>query len=305
MKKIVVVGSTNVDQVAKVAHLPLPGETVGNATYLQTYGGKGANQALAATRLGGDVTFVTCLGEDSHGKELKAYFSKEGIHTDYIFFTPGEPTGTALILVSEESGENCIAVAPGANGQLDPQTARRAEEMIARADVVLMQAEVPYETIREVAFIAHRKGVTVMVNPAPACSIDKELMAAIDVLIVNETEAAVISGIEPNESNIGLVAQTLVQLGAGSVVITLGKAGAYGYANGKAVRVPAFEVQALDATAAGDTFCGALAVVYDGDLTTEALRFASAASALAVTRLGAQSSIPHLSEVQDFLQKQE
>lgn len=301
MKKIVVVGSSNVDLIAKVSHLPRPGETVGNASFLQSYGGKGANQALAAARLGGDVSFVTCLGADVHGRELKTHFSAEGIRTDYVFISPDRPTGTAMVFVSEQSAENCIAVAPGANGLLDSRMALRAGQLIAEADIVLMQAEIPYDTVREVAFAARRHGVAVMVNPAPACAIDPELMRSIDLLVVNESEAALITGAEVNESTARSVARTLVRMGARSVVVTLGKAGALGLSKGEVVFMPGFRVDAVDTTAAGDTFCGALAVACDRRITPEALRFACAASALSVTRLGAQSSMPHLEEVYDFL----
>lgn len=301
MKKIVVVGSSNVDLIAKVSHLPRPGETVGNASFLQSYGGKGANQAVAAARLGGNVAFVTCLGGDSHGRELLQHFSGEGIRTDHVFFSSDRPTGTAMIFVSEQSAENCIAVAPGANGLLDSRMALRAGPLIADADIVLMQAEIPYDTVREVAFAAHRHGVAVMVNPAPACEIDPELMRAIDVLVVNETEAALIAGAEVNESTARSVAKKLVRMGARSVVITLGKAGAFSLSGSEAVFMPGFRVEAVDTTAAGDTFCGALAVACDRRITPEALRFACAASALSVMRLGAQSSMPQLEEVYNFL----
>lgn len=302
MKKIVVVGSSNVDLVAKVAHLPRPGETVGNAEFLQSYGGKGANQAIAAARLGGEVAFVTCLGTDSYAKELRSHFAAEGLRTDCLFATPLRPTGTALIYVSEENAENCIAVAPGANGLLDPEMASRAEALIAASDVVVMQAEIPYGTVRETAFLARRHGVPVLFNPAPACPVDTELMKAVSLLVVNETEAEVISGMTVDESTVAEVAQELVAMGAGAVVVTLGRAGAYAFSGGEPLRMPGFRVEPVDTTAAGDTFCGALAVACDGRVTAEALRFACAAAALSVTRLGAQSSMPRLEEVQSFLQ---
>lgn len=301
MKKIVVVGSSNVDLVAKVAHLPRPGETVGNAEFLQSYGGKGANQAIAAARLGGEVAFVSCLGTDSYGQELRSHFAREGLRTDCLFRTPLRPTGTALIYVSEENAENCIAVAPGANGLLDPAMAFRAEALIAASDVVVMQAEIPYATVRETAFLARRHNVPVLFNPAPACPVDAELMKAVDILVVNETEAEVVSGRAVEESTVAEVARTLVGMGAGAVVVTLGRAGAYALSGGQVVRMPGFRVEPVDTTAAGDTFCGALAVACRGGITAEALRFACAAAALSVTRLGAQSSMPRLEEVRTFL----
>ena len=193
--KVVVIGSSNIDMVAQVSHLPAPGETVGDANFMQSLGGKGANQAVAAARLGGFVTFVTSLGNDMYADILKNHFKKEGITTDYIIDDVNHPTGTALIFVAH-SGENCIAVAPGANYSLLPGSITHFSEVIDEADIIVMQAEIPYETIKKIALSAKQKGKKVLFNPAPACLIDEELMKAIDILVVNELEAAFISGIE-------------------------------------------------------------------------------------------------------------
>lgn len=172
--KVVVIGSSNIDMVAQVNHLPAPGETVGDANFMQSLGGKGANQAVAAARLGGSVTFVTSLGNDMYADILKKHFKKEGITTDYIIDDVNHPTGTALIFVAN-SGENCIAVAPGANYSLLPASIKQFSRVIDEADIIVMQAEIPYETIKRIALIAVQKGKKVLFNPAPACLIDEEI----------------------------------------------------------------------------------------------------------------------------------
>lgn len=298
--EIIVVGSSNIDMVAQVNHLPIPGETVGDACFMQLLGGKGANQAVAAARLGGNVTFVTSLGNDIYADVLKKQFEKEGIITDYIIDDKSHPTGIALILVGD-SGENCIAVAPGANYSLLPESIAHFEEVIDEADMIVMQAEIPYETVRAVALLAGQKGKKVLLNPAPACSLDRELMKSIDLLVVNEVEAAVVSGISNTNDNIEEMACALMGMGARNVIITLGGRGVY-MKNGKeTIRLPGYNVDVVDTTAAGDTFCGALAVActHKG-IDREALQFANAAAAIAVTRMGAQPSIPTLEEVERF-----
>ncbi len=301
--KIVVVGSSNIDMVARVGHLPLPGETVGKASFLQAYGGKGANQAVAAARLGGEVTFVTALGNDMYAEMLKEYYIKEGIVTDRIVIDKQKPTGVALILVADNA-ENCIAVAPGANSSLLMASLKNIDVLLEEADVLLLQAEIPYETIKQVALIAHKKGVKVIFNPAPACIIDSELMRIVDLLVVNENEAEYISNSSLNDETIECVASKLFNAGAKEVIITLGSKGAYVKTSLESYFVPSFSVNAVDTTAAGDVFCGALAVAYvHGQLNQDVLRFASAASAIAVTRMGAQPSIPTLNEVEEFIKK--
>lgn len=299
--KIVVIGSSNVDMVAQVSHLPAPGETVGDASFMQSLGGKGANQAVAAARLGGSVTFVTSLGNDMYASILKEHFKKEGITTDYILDDANHPTGTALIFVAN-SGENCIAVAPGANYSLLPNSIGHFTKVIDEADIIVMQAEIPYETIKNIALLAKQKGKKVLFNPAPACLIDTELMEAIDILVVNEVEAAFVSGIEFTGNNLEAIARELTDKGAGSVVITLGSHGLFMHNSQMTIQLPGHKVNAIDTIAAGDTFCGALAVVCaQKEIDTEALTFANAAAAIAVTRSGAQPSIPTLDEVKHFI----
>lgn len=301
--KIAVIGSSNIDMVAQVDHLPAPGETVGDARFMQSFGGKGANQAVAAARLGGAVTFVSSLGNDIYADVLKEHFQKEGIDTGYIRVDANHPTGTALIFVAD-SGENCIAVAPGANHSLSPDTIGHFTQAIEEANIIVMQAEIPYETIKRVALLAHEKEKKVLFNPAPACRIDAELMKAIDILVVNELEAAFVSGIDYTGDNLEEMAKALLEAGTRNVVITLGSEGVYMRNGQRTFRLPGYKVTAIDTVAAGDTFCGALAVVCaQKEIDEEALVFANAAAAIAVTRAGAQPSIPTLAEVKLFLLK--
>lgn len=294
MSKILVVGSSNMDLTVRVDHLPVPGETITNAKFEQSLGGKGANQAVAAARLGGDVTFVTSLGVDSYASDLKHQFETVGISMDYVFETPEAPTGTAFIFVSRE-GENCIAVAPGANACLTPEKVDAFTKAIDEAEIVVMQAEIPYDTVRKVALYAASKGKSVLYNPAPACDVDDELMRAVSVLVLNEVEASVVSGIGYDGSNLEEIADSLMARGAKTIVITLGGDGVYMKNSGMSVRIPCHKVEVVDTVAAGDTFCGALAA--KGVVNRDALEFANAAAAIAVTRPGAQSSIPTLEEV--------
>lgn len=301
--KILVVGSSNIDMVAQVEYLPTPGQTVGNGVFMQAFGGKGANQAVAAARLGGDVTFVSSLGNDMYSKLLIEHFGHEKINTEYIQIDNEKPTGTALIMVSAEA-ENCIAVTPGANGLLLPKKIAQFTSALDNADMLVMQAEIPYETTKQLALLAKQKGVKVLLNPAPACAIDPEFLSNVDILVVNETEAELISLKRFNEFSIEDIAQTLLQQGAQQVLITLGSKGLYLKTKQKVIKLDAFKVKAIDTTAAGDTFCGALAVACAcKEIDEQALRFASAAAAISVTRLGAQPAIPTLTEVEYFLQK--
>lgn len=299
--KITVIGSSNVDLTARVDHLPLPGETVRDASFVRTLGGKGANQAVAAARLGGEVTFITSLGDDGSAAELRERFRREGIAADHCVCDRERPTGTALILVAE-SGENCIAVAPGANYALSPEAVGRFTDAVEEADIVVMQAEIPYRTVRTVALLAHAQGKKVLFNPAPACRIDTELMRAIDILVLNQIEASIVTGIRCDGRNLRAIADRLLDEGTRNVVITLGGQGVYLRNRASELRLPAYRVKAVDTVAAGDTFCGALAVrCACGPIDEAALRFANAAAAIAVTRPGAQPSIPTLDEVERFL----
>lgn len=300
--KVVVVGSSNIDLVAQVDHLPSPGETVGQAKFSQTFGGKGANQAVAAARLGAEVVFVTSLGNDVYGELLLKNFKDVGIDASFIKKDAANPTGTALILVAE-NGENCIAVAPGANGSLTPVMIKDFTETFNSADLLVMQAEIPYLTIREVAKIANSKGVKILFNPAPACRIDDDLMGIIDILVVNEVEVQMVSGIEYEKDKLEEIATSLIQKGVKTVIVTLGSDGVFMKTKDDAIFVPAFKVKAIDTVGAGDTFCGALAAMLDRGLNSNTLQFANAAAAISVTRTGAQTSIPSKNEVDVFLKE--
>ncbi|WP_148477001.1 ribokinase [Parabacteroides johnsonii] len=300
-RQILVVGSSNTDMVIKAAHLPRPGETILGGTFFMNPGGKGANQAVAIARLGGSVTFICKTGSDIFGHQSQQLFEEEGINTSYVFSDSGNPSGVALITVDEKA-ENCIVVASGANANLLPSDLEKAEEAIERADLVLMQLEVPMETVCFVADIAWQKGKKVILNPAPAHPLPADLLRHLYLITPNETEAEMITGVKiTDESSAGEAARALSGMGVQHVIITLGSKGALIYSNGKAEMVPALKVAAVDTTAAGDVFNGALTVALsEGRSLKEAARFACKASAISVTRVGAQSSAPYRNEVDIF-----
>jgi ribokinase len=297
--KIVVVGSANTDMVVRSEHLPLPGETVLGGKFIMTAGGKGANQAVAAARLGADVTFVARLGRDIFGDRSLAGYQAEGINIVYIVHDEEEASGVALIVV-DEAAENIITVAPGANGRLSADDVRAAEPAIKEADGVLLQLEIPLEAVRAAIELAQRHTVRVILNPAPARALPDDVLRGVDVLTPNENEAAKLIGGQVDSPLAALVAR-----GVGSVVMTCGAAGCEVLSNDKRQRVPGFHVEAVDTTGAGDCFNGALAVALARGLQlADAARYANAAAALAVTRFGAQTSMPTQEEVREFLQTQ-
>ncbi len=300
-QQILVVGSSNTDMVIKAAHLPRPGETILGGTFFMNPGGKGANQAVAIARLGGPVTFICKTGSDIFGHQSQQLFEEEGINTSYVFSVSENPSGVALITVDEKA-ENCIVVASGANANLLPSDLAKAEEAIEQADLVLMQLEVPMETVRFVANIAWQKGKKVILNPAPAHPLPADLLRHLYLITPNETEAEMITGVKiTDETSAGEAARVLAGMGVQHVIITLGSKGALIYSDGKAEMVPALKVEAVDTTAAGDVFNGALTVALsEGRSLKEAARFACKASAISVTRVGAQSSAPYRNEVDIF-----
>ncbi len=300
-QQILVVGSSNTDMVIKAAHLPRPGETILGGTFFMNPGGKGANQAVAIARLGGPVTFICKTGSDIFGHQSQQLFEEEGINTSYIFSDSEHPSGVALITVDEKA-ENCIVVASGANANLMPSDLAKAEEAIEQADLVLMQLEIPMETVCYVADLAWEKGKKVILNPAPAHPLSAELLRRLYLITPNETEAEMISGVKiTDDSSACEAARVLSGMGVQNVIITLGSKGALIYCDGKSEIVPAWKVEAVDTTAAGDVFNGALTVALsEGRDLKEAARFACKASAISVTRVGAQSSAPYRNEVDIF-----
>lgn len=297
-KRIFVVGSSNTDMVVKSAQLPRPGETILGGVFLMNAGGKGANQAVAAARLGGDVTFVAKVGKDTFGAQSLEGFMKEGIQTRYVLVDDTHPSGTALIMVNEE-GENCIVVAPGANASLLPADLLSVTEM-KEAAVILMQLEIPMETIEAVKRIAMGNHQRVIINPAPAQSLSDELLTGLFLITPNESEAELLTGIPVTEmASASRAADFFLNKGVENVVITMGKQGAYFKNGSTSFMVPAPVVRAVDTTAAGDTFSGALTVaITEGMDWEQAIRFAVKAASLSVTRMGAQASVPYRSEIQ-------
>lgn len=303
MSKIVVVGSSNTDLIAKVKSFPKAGETINGVSYFQAMGGKGANQALAAHRLGGDVKFITSLGNDSNGINTLAYYKKEGLDASSSFIAENTPSGVAMIWV-DQKGENSIVVIAGANEMLSSEYIREIEQEILEADLVVLQMEIPYDAVKTVCDIAYRNNIKILFNVAPAKKLDTDLIQKIDILVVNETEAEIISGELIEHIGEEAIVDRLLALGAKTVILTLGKRGSVIKNNNIYQQIPAFEVETVDSTAAGDTFCGALAAeLAGGSDWIEALQFATAASAICVTRMGAQPSIPTESEVRTFLKE--
>lgn len=293
--RIVVVGSSNTDMVVKAARIPAPGETVGGGTFVMAPGGKGANQAVAAARLGAEVTLVARLGVDTLGDEAVAGYSRDGILTDLIVRDPQRPTGVALILV-DDRGENSITVALGANESLSPDDVDRAADRIRGADAVVLQLEIPLPAVERAAGIAAAAGVPVILDPAPApdAGLPASLLRHVTCLKPNETEAERLTGISVTDTDSAArAANALRSLGPRTVIVTLGGRGSVLVDDAGARHVPAYRVVVVDTTAAGDAFTGALATaVGAGFAWDDAVRRAAAAGALAATRMGAQPSLP-------------
>jgi ribokinase len=299
--KIVVVGSTNTDMVIKAAHLPAPGETILGGTFFMNPGGKGANQAVSAARLGGAVTFISKTGNDVFGRQSVQLFEEEGIDTSCMLSDSKQPSGVALITV-DDNAENCIVVASGANATLSPQDLRKAEHLIGEAAIVLMQLEIPVETVAHVASLAAKQGVKVVLNPAPVCSLPPELLRHVTIITPNSTEAEMLTGVAVTDQAAAEKAARIIrEQGVETVIITLGARGALVLHEDTFHHVPPVKVKAVDTTAAGDVFNGALVVALsEGRDIPDAVAFACKASAIAVTRLGAQSSAPYRHEADTF-----
>ena len=300
--KIVVVGSSNTDMIIKVPHVPVPGETIIGGTFSTAAGGKGANQAVAAARASGDVTFIGRVGEDMFGQKAKDGFVKDNINVDHVLNDKDAPSGVALIFVGED-GENSIAVASGANANLSPSDVEAASDAISSADILIMQLETPLETVQKAAMIASENGVKVILNPAPACELSDDILSGVSILTPNESEAELLTGIKvESEKDAAAAADALMAKGIETVILTLGPKGAFAVTADSKELVGGFSVKAVDATAAGDVFNGTLAVAMaEGKPLKEAVRFANAAAALSVTKLGAQPSAPTRQEIEKIL----
>lgn len=299
---IVVVGSSNMDLVVKSARIPVPGETILGGDFLMVPGGKGANQAVAAAKLGARVHFVARLGNDLFGRKSLENFRLGGLDATYVSLTSDAPSGVALITV-DEAGNNAIVVAPGANARLSPDDVRRAEAEIRSAGAVVAQLEVPLATVQCAAEIACKAGVPFLLNPAPAQPLDESLLSKAAVLTPNESEAQILTGIEVvDEDSARKAARKLLDAGAKAVIVTMGARGFLLAEDGATEFVPAMKVKAVDATAAGDAFMGSLAVgLAQGQSLREAALFANRVAALSVTRLGAQTSMPTRQELDEFI----
>lgn len=299
-QKIFVIGSSNTDMVVKSKKLPAAGETILGGTFLMNAGGKGANQAVAAAKLGANVTFVSKVGDDIFGKQAIQGFQKEGINTDFVFTDFENPSGVALILV-DAKGENSIAVASGANGNLQISEVAKAIEQISTNDTVLLQLEIPIPTVEFAIKKSFERGAKVILNPAPAQMLDETVFQYLDIITPNETEAELLTGVKVTDLETAeQAALKFHKKGVKNVIITLGSKGAYLHNSTTSRLIAAPAVQAVDTTAAGDVFNGALAVALsEGNDLEQAIEFACKAAAISVTRMGAQASAPLRSEV-DF-----
>ncbi len=305
MTRIVVVGSANVDLVAQAPHIPQPGETVLGWGFVMAMGGKGANQAVGAARLGGNVTFLARIGNDSFGDQCLAAYQHEGINTHFIQRDQHEPTGVALIEIDQE-GENSIMVASGANMKLTPADVEMAASIFQNADILLVQLEVPVETVVASVRLARKNHVRVILNPAPARQLPAELLQMVDVITPNRIEAMQLSGMpvaDAEQLSHERLAKSVLGLGPSSAVITMGAQGALAAGSWGWVEVPSFPVKPVDTTAAGDAFNAGLAFSLGrGDTLELAARYACACGALAATKLGAQPSLPDAASVERLLQ---
>lgn len=302
---LVVLGSINADHILNLETFPTPGETVTGNQYQVAFGGKGANQAVAAGRSGANIAFIACTGDDDTGERVRKQLASDNIDIAPVSVVAGESTGVALIFVNAE-GENVIGIHAGANAALTTERVEAQRGIIAGAEALLMQLESPVESVLAAAKIAHENHTSVVLNPAPASVLSDELLALVDIITPNETEAEKLTGIRvENDDDAARAALALHDKGIGTVIITLGSRGVWASVNGEGRRVPGFKVKAIDTIAAGDTFNGALVTaLLEGKAMDDAIRFAHAAAAIAVTRKGAQPSVPWRKEIDEFLSQQ-
>ena len=306
MSQLVVLGSVNADHVLQIPRFPKPGETLHGKMYQVIPGGKGANQAVAAARLNADISFIACVGDDAFGQHIRQQFNQDGMSIDAVRVEQNTPTGVALIQVSAQ-GENTICISPEANAHLTEQVVEEYTATIQQAHYLLMQLETPLEGVIKAAHIAKQAGTQVILNPAPARALPEELLANIDIITPNETEAQELTGIAViDEASAAEASAALHAKGIQTVMITLGAKGVWVSQQGETgFIVPGFSVRATDTTAAGDTFNGAFVTGLLEQMPLEsAIKFAHAAAAISVTRFGAQTSIPSRDDVEVFLAEQ-
>lgn len=300
MGKIVVVGSSNTDMVVRSERIPAPGETLLGGDFATMQGGKGANQAVAAARAGSHVTFIARVGNDDFGKAAIEGYRNDGVNTEDLLIDRNHSTGVAIIMVDERTGQNSIVVAPGANGQLSPHDIIASEKTIANADAVLLQLEIPLESIKKVLEIASKHNVITILNPAPAQPLSDQLLSLVDIITPNESETESLTGIVlENDESIKSAAGKLLQKVKKAVIITLGARGVfYKTKNGEEGFATTKKVEAIDTTAAGDVFNGYfVSGLFDGLGFEDAIKLANRAASVSVTRKGAQPSIPTINEL--------
>lgn len=298
---ITVVGSLNMDLVVFADKIPRPGETVLGKNFKQVPGGKGANQANAAAKLGADVNMIGCVGNDSFGVQLRESLKRDGVNVEHVLVKQNVSTGVAIILV-EASGDNCITVASGANFSITEDNITEVRNIITASDVILLQLEIPIDIVKSAIFVAKSAGSTVILNPAPAAELDTEILKNTDILTPNETELELLSRHKTDTlDNLKAAGAILLNKGVKELVITLGSKGCLHMTKETATHYNAYKVDAVDTTAAGDSFNAALAVyLSEGKTMKEAIEFAMKVGAMTVTKEGAQTSLPLLNEVADF-----
>jgi ribokinase len=302
--EILVFGSLNIDLVARTERFPQPGETVPGEDLETIPGGKGANQAAASALHGVPTALIGRVGKDLYGRMLTNSLAALGVNITPVATDPEVSTGSAVILVNQE-GENCIVLSPGANGRVNEKDLHRAEDLFTTARILLLQFEIPYPAVKQAAALARQHGVLVILNPAPARQLDHDLLGLVDLLVPNQTELSLISGLSISDrSSLERAARRVLQHGVGTLVVTLGEEGALLASQEGLERVPGIKVDAVDTTAAGDAFIGGLAAALRQDFSTlEAVRYANCAGALAVTTFGAQPSLPEGGEVKKLYRK--
>ena len=304
-KKLIVLGSVNVDHILNVPKFPKPGETLSGSNYKISFGGKGANQAVAAGRLGANIQFIAAVGNDELGNKIKQQLNNDNINTCSVACIEGQNTGVALILVNAQ-GENQIAIHAGANAQVTTEYLLKYKDDIINADAILMQLETPLATIEQAAKLAKQHQTQVILNPAPAQKLSDDLLKHIDIITPNETEAEYLTGIKVlTEQDAEQAAMILHKKGIETVIITLGSKGAWVSSAQRGAIIAGFKVQVIDTIGAGDTFNGMLVTaLLEGKTLEQAVKYAHAAGALSVTKPGAQTAVPFRNEVEEFLEQQ-